>query len=491
VDGLLHSLLRRQLKRHFGEGTDVPVAWRPFVAAVDEAYRQSDLDRTMIERSLDLSSAELGQANARMRQAVTELQDAHAALESRVADRTRELTVANETLRQASLEQQRLEAQLRQAHKMEAIGRLAGGIAHDFNNLLIVIFGQVEVLLNTMTDHSTRASIGEIQQAAESAALLTRQLLAFSRQQTLTPTTLDINDLVRNTNVLLRRLIGEDIDLVAHLEFNVGTVRADVGQLQQVLLNLGVNARDAMPHGGRLTITTSSQAFEHGVATMGADVKPGAYVVLTVTDTGVGMDADVKARVFEPFFTTKSLNQGTGLGLATAYGIVKQSGGSIDVVSELGQGTTVRVLLPRVRAPHARVAPSSRPATPSGAGSILVVEDQDAVRRVICGRLERAGYAVLEAENGRAALHVAAEAPHIDLLVTDIVMPHMNGRALAVQLAKLRPTLKVMYMTGYIDDADITRDIRDGAHVLLQKPFTAETLLQAVQAVLAAPLPAA
>ena len=486
MDVPLHSLLRRQLKRCFGDQASIPAEWRVLISAVNEAYLQSDLDRTMLERSLDLSSEELSEANGRMRSAVTALQEARLELESRVGERTQELTVANETLRRASVEQRDLEERLRQAQKMEAIGRLAGGVAHDFNNLLTVIFGQSEWLLEEAANASSRAAIQEIQQAAESAASLTRQLLAFSRQQALTPTILDINELVRKTNLLLRRLISEDIELVTNLEFDVGMVCADAGQLQQVLLNLGVNARDAMPHGGRLTIATSSRIFEDGSVVADVGVKPGRYVVLTVEDTGIGMDADVRARIFEPFFTTKALNQGTGLGLATAYGIVQQSDGAIDVRSEPGQGTTFRVFLPRVSAPLQRSAPDER-RVPPGTGTILVVEDQDAVRRLVARRLRSAGYTVLEAPNGPSALQVASAASDIDLLLTDVVMPHMNGRTLAVELVRSRPLLKVLYMTGYIDDAEVTREIRGGAHPLLQKPFTTEALLHTVQALLAAP----
>ena len=469
MDEPLHSLLRRQLKRHHPDA--IPEEWRPFIAAVSQAYYQSDVDRQMLERSLDLSSEELGQANSQMRRAVAALQEARADLETRVDERTKALATA--------------ENRLRQAQKMEAIGRLAGGIAHDFNNLLTVIYGQAELLLEEELAEDTRGSVTEIRQAAESAASLTQQLLAFSRQQALALTVLDVNELVRSTNSLLRRLIGEDVELVAHLSPGVGMVRVDRGQFQQVLLNLGVNARDAMPQGGQLTIATANSVVDEHTS-QPTYIRPGSYVALTVSDTGIGMNEDVRARIFEPFFTTKSLNRGTGLGLATVYGIVKQSDGYIDVVSEPNQGATFNILLPQVDEsvqPHA--AASRR--TGTAVGCILVVEDQEPVRRVICQRLLQAGYNVLEAHNGPVALEIASAAAHIDLLLTDVVMPHMSGRTLAVRLANDRPLLKVLYMTGYSDDAEVAREIRDRSRPLLQKPFNADTLLHAVQSVLSEP----
>lgn len=479
----IHSLLRRQLKRHFGDPDAVPAEWRAFVDAVNQAYRQSDTDRLMIERSLDLSSEELGNANTQMRKAVDALQRAHLELESRVADRTRELTEANESLRRAHAEQLRLEDELRQAHKMEAVGRLAGGVAHDFNNLLVVIVGQAECLLRTDTNEDHRSSLREILQSAESAATLTRQLLVFSRRQMLSPTVLDLNALVKTTSVLLRRLIGEHIELAIDLGDDTGWVSADAGQLQQVLLNLGANARDAMPQGGRLTVSTSCRTVAAGGAV--SALAPGAYAVLTVTDTGVGMDAEVKAKIFEPFFTTKTQPHGTGLGLATAYGIVKQSNGHLDVTSEPGRGATFRAWLPRVAAPSTEAAPPDAPALKATAGVVLVAEDQEPVRRTIRGTLMHGGYEVVEAEDGEAALTLARSMPRVDVLLTDLVMPKLGGRALAAQLVSQRPDLKVIYMTGYANDAEVAREVREGSRALLTKPFRAATLLKAVQDVLA------
>ena len=480
MESSLHSLLRRQLRRHVGNPDTVPPEWQAFIDAVNQAYRQSDVDRLMIERSLDLSSEELSSANAHMREAVQALQQAHLELESRVAERTHELTEANESLRRASLEQRRLEEDLRQAHKMEAIGRLAGGIAHDFNNLLTVIFGQAESLLYMDMSAEARDGVREIQQSAESAADLTRQLLAFSRRQMLTPSVLDLNELVRTTSVLLRRLVGEHIELVLHLDAGAGRVCADAGKLQHVLLNLAANARDAMPNGGRLTVATRARVMPAGSATLA----PGPYALVTVTDTGVGMAADVKARIFEPFFTTKESPNGTGLGLATAYGIVRQSNGYLDVESEPGEGATFRIWLPQATQDVPELTPVMPAPRPQASGTILLAEDQEPVRRTLSRSLAHVGFTVFEAVDGVTALATAATLPHIDLLLTDLVMPKMGGRALAERLVELRPDLKVIYMTGYADDAEVAREIRDGSRGLLHKPFRVETLVTAVRAML-------
>ena len=476
----LHSLLRRQLRRHLPEPDAVPPEWRGFIEAVNQAYRQSDVDRLMIERSLDLSSEELSTTNAHMRDAVRALQQAHLELESRVAERTRELTEANASLRRASAEQQRLEEDLRQAHKMEAVGRLAGGVAHDFNNLLTVIFGQAEGLLHMDMSEEAREGVREILQSAESAAALTRQLLAFSRRQMLTPSVLDLNELVYTTSVLLRRLVGEHIDVTITLDPRAGRVCVDQGKLQQVLLNLAANARDAMPAGGRLTVATSTDVVADGSPTLA----PGTYALVTVTDTGVGMASDVQARIFEPFFTTKDNPHGTGLGLATAYGIVRQSDGDLDVESVPGAGATFRVWLPQVEQEAPVVEPPAAAPRPQTSGVVLLAEDQEPVRRTLGRLLTHVGFDVFDAADGVEALALAETLPHIDLLLTDLVMPHMGGRALAEQLVERRPEVKVIYMTGYANDTDVEREIRDGSRRLLHKPFTSDVLISSVRSLL-------
>src|SRR5881392_1254098 len=376
---------------------------------------------------------------------------------------------AEEALRQS-------EVQLRQAQKMEAVGRLAGGVAHDFNNLLTVITSYSDLLLEDLASNDPkRDDVGQIRQAAEGAAALTRQLLAFSRQQVLEPKVLDVRAIVAGTEKLLRRLIGADVQLATSLASDLGAVKADPGQLEQIIINLAVNARDAMPGGGRLSIEAANLEQVEG--------RPGRYVLLAVSDTGIGMDEQTKARIFEPFFTTKESGKGTGLGLATVYGIVKQAGGFIWVYSEPGRGTSFKVYLPRVDEPAepevARPAPGE---VRGGTETVLVVEDAASVRMVTRQVLERHGYAVLEAPNGDTALRLAAKhhGP-IDLLLTDVVMPGLSGRQLAEQLAQLRPSMKVLYVSGYGENAVVHHGILEPGVAYLQKPFTPETLARRVR----------
>jgi PAS domain S-box-containing protein len=390
----------------------------------------------------------------------------------------------------------RLEQQFFQAQKMEAVGRLAGGVAHDFNNLLTAILGSTDLLLETLpSDHPGREDGLETRKAALRAADLTRQLLAFSRQQVLAPQVLNLNDVVANMDRMLRRLLGEDIDLRTLLRDDVGAVRADPGQLEQVVMNLAVNARDAMPRGGTLTIETTNVALDETYATEHSVVVPGAYVMLAVSDTGTGMDAATKTRAFEPFFTTKPKGKGTGLGLATVYGIVKQSGGYIWVYSEPGQGTTFKTYLPRVDAP---MEPPSAAPVPTGSlrGSetILVVEDQEQVRKLTSKMLEARGYHVLLAASGPEALRIGSQweagrlaersAKDIDLLVTDVVMPGMSGREVALLLAPAHPRMKVLYVSGYPDESIALHGVLESGLAFLQKPFTAEALARKVREVL-------
>ncbi len=385
-------------------------------------------------------------------------------------------------------EKRSLEAQLLHSQKMESMGRLAGGVAHDFNNLLGIITGYSELLRKRVTaDPRLVKYADDIVKAAERAAGLTRQLLAFSRKQILQPRILDLNTAVAETEKMLRRLIGEDIQLVTVLDEQVGPVRADPGQMDQVLMNLAVNARDAMPRGGRLMIETGNVVLDQAYARQHAGVEPGRYVMLAVSDTGHGMTADVRNRIFEPFFTTKDPGRGTGLGLATVHGIVKQSGGHIWVYSEPGHGTTFKIYLPRTDAPGLGVeAPApAQIELPRGSETILLVEDEASLRELVRECLEASGYRVLEASHGTAALEVGERHPgRIDLLMTDVVMPGMSGRELAEHVRVPRPEIRTLYMSGYTDDAVVLHGVLAEDMALLQKPFTAAELARRVRDVL-------
>ena len=383
-------------------------------------------------------------------------------------------------------ERRHLEKQLLQAQKMEAVGRLAGGVAHDFNNLLTVIASYTDLLLQDLESSAQRADVEEIRRASERATDLTRQLLAFSRTQVLQPTTLSVNTVVTNIEKMLARLIGADIELTTTLATDVGSVSADAGQLEQVIMNLVVNARDAMPDGGRITIETADVELAPTDSAKGRAVPPGAYVMLAVSDTGHGMTSDVLAHVFEPFFTTKGAGKGTGLGLSTVYGIVRQSGGDVWVYSEVGQGTTFKVYLPRVdtlaTAPHAE-PPAA--ASPRGAETILLADDDDALRTLACRVLRAQGYTVLEARNGRDAIELCSNhSGPIDLILSDIVMPELGGRGLAEGIATTRPHARVLLMSGYTDDDVLRRALVDRRTEFLQKPFTPSVLAKRVRDVL-------
>jgi PAS domain S-box-containing protein len=400
---------------------------------------------------------------------------------------------AEDALRESEQAREDLEAQLRQAQKMEAVGRLAGGVAHDFNNLLTVIRGRSDLLLHRLgADDPLRRHVLLLQQTSERAAALTQQLLAFSRKQMLQPRVLDLNAVVEGMTTMLRRLIGEHIDLDIRLDPELGTVKADPGQLEQVILNLAVNARDAMPQGGRLGIGTANAALDEAFARRHPGARPGAFVRLQVADTGIGMDAEVLAHLFEPFFTTKTVGQGTGLGLATVYGIVKQSGGYIQVDSAPGRGATFAIYLPRV-ADTGEAREGRGPGAPSARGSetILLVEDEDAVRELGREILEMHGYTVLEAPHGAQALVVSdRHAGPIHLMVTDVVMPHMSGRELVERVAPERPDMRILYVSGYTDDAVIREGMLQPGSPFLQKPFTPDALARRVREVLDAPRPA-
>jgi PAS domain S-box-containing protein len=375
--------------------------------------------------------------------------------------------------KQAEEERSRLEQRLRQAQKMESVGRLAGGVAHDFNNHLTVINGYCDMLLESLDPQDPLAQeLGEIRAAGDRAAALTQQLLAFSRKQIVERKPIVVNQVVEEFGRLARRLIGDDIDVVTELDPALGVVMADRGQMHQVLMNLAVNARDAMPGGGRITVRTENADLDQTDPEM-QDRKPGRYVLLTVRDTGAGMGPEILQKIFEPFFTTKPMGVGTGLGLATVYGIVEQSGGFIRVASQVGNGTTFRIYLPRIagNAQETDVRPAA-PLPASGHETVLVVEDQAEVRKLAMAILSKNGYRLLEASNGPEALELAAGFPGvIDLLVTDVVMPGMTGRELAGRLQTARPALKVLYTSGYSSDVIARQGMLDPGVVYLSKPF--------------------
>jgi signal transduction histidine kinase len=398
-----------------------------------------------------------------------------------VAHATRAFDRMRKALQKNEVEKQQLEDQLRQSQKMEALGRLAGGVAHDFNNLLTVIKGHSELITDRVSlADPVSASGDQIRKAADRAATLTRQMLAFSRRQALQPKVLNLNVLVEDIGKLLKRLIPEDIEVIFRAEESLGRVKADASQLEQVLLNLTLNARDAMPQGGQLTIETQNVTVDAELARIRPSVESGEYVQLAVTDTGTGMDAETKAHIFEPFFTTKESGKGTGLGLATVYGVVKQTGGFIFVDTELGVGSRFEIYLPRVHekietAQVIRSSPARKPATQT----VLLAEDEDEVRALTGDFLTSAGYRVLTAEDGVRALQIAQNDSTIDILVTDVVMPRMRGPELAKRLIRLRPRLKVVYVSGYLEPHETDGDFLKEAF-FLNKPFSRETLVNQI-----------
>jgi PAS domain S-box-containing protein len=392
-------------------------------------------------------------------------------------------------------ERRALEQQLRQSQKMEAVGRLAGGIAHDFNNLLMVISGYSEFLLERLGgEPHLRGPAQEIASASERASSLTRQLLAFSRKQMLAPRIVNLNDIATENLKMLTRMIGEDIDLVMTPGENLWSVRADAGQIEQVIMNLAVNARDAMPSGGKLTIETSNVTFDEEYARMHAPSLPGDYVMVSISDTGAGMDPDTQQHIFEPFFTTKG-PKGTGLGLSTVYGIVKQSGGYIWVFSEVGRGTTFKIYLPRVASTGETAAlvvtKTELQKVEPGTETILLVEDEANLRYLARQYLEKQGYRVIEAADGAVAMQIAvAHEGVIHLLLTDVIMPGMNGRELSQRISEIRPNVKVLYMSGYTENVIGQDGMLDAGVRLLQKPFNLRDLKSKVREVLdATPTP--
>jgi len=382
----------------------------------------------------------------------------------------------------------KLEAQFLQAQKMETIGNFAGGVAHDFNNLMTVVLSYAELLAEELEPGDPmRVDLGEIRSAGLRATGLTRQLLAFSRRQVLQPKVVELGEIVAGMENMLRRLIGEDVELATSCAAQLGKVLVDPGQIEQVIMNLAVNARDAMPQGGMLTIETKAVALDEPFAAEHAGIHPGTHVMLAVSDTGTGIDKATQARMFEPFFTTKERGKGTGLGLATVFGIVQQSGGTIWVYSEPGKGTTFKLYFPvaeHAEPPRASVAPAAR-ATLHGTETILLVEDEEAVRTLIRTILTKYGYNVLAAQNvGDAFLLCDQHPAKIDLLLTDVVMPRMSGRQLAERLSPIRPDMKVLYMSGYTDDAVVRHGVLEATLAFIQKPITPEPLARKIRAVL-------
>jgi len=447
----------------------------------------------LLERLLQDPAAVL-RADFRVRQKGGLWRDLDVVMANRLADphvRALVVTYRDVTDRKRAEESLRVaDERLRGVQKMEAVGRLAAGVAHDFNNLLTAILGSTDLLLESLpADHPGHEDALETRRAAMRAADLTRQLLAFSRQQVLAPRVLDVNDVVRDVERLLRRLIGEDVELRIVPASELAAVQADASQLEQVLVNLAVNARDAMPRGGILTIQTANVVLDDAYVASQPLVTAGDYVMIAVSDTGTGMNAVTRVRVFEPFFTTKERGKGTGLGLATAYGIVKQSGGYIWVYSELGIGTTFKVYLPRVVGPAEPLATTPVATGPlRGSETILVVEDQAEVRTLIRKMLEARGYRVLTAEHGPAALQIAAlHSGPIHLLLSDVVMPGMSGRELSLTLSATRTTMRTLYLSGYTDESIVHHGVLAAGVAFLQKPFTADGLAQKVREVLGAP----
>lgn len=401
-----------------------------------------------------------------------ELRTVQADLETRVAERTSELMKAHD--------------QMRQVQKMEAIGTLAGGVAHDFNNLLTVICGCTDMLLAEGLQHEEATDLlQQVHASGIRAAALTRQLLAFSRQQVLDPRLIDVNVMVADADKLLQRLIGEDVSLITRLQPALPRIKADPGQIEQIVLNLAVNARDAMPQGGQLTIETSTVTLAEAPGTAHQRIPPGDYVVMTVTDTGIGMDEATRARIFEPFFTTKGVGKGTGLGLSSVFGIVKQSGGHIWVYSEVGSGTSFKIYLPVAAGPGESPSSARDHVMPTGTETVLVAEDEPAVREFTVLALRSLGYTVIECANGTDAISRSRAYPaHIDILVSDVVMPGLGGRLAADAIVAQRPDIKVLFLSGYTDDSVVRHGILEDDVAFLQKPFTRQALAAKVREVL-------
>jgi two-component system cell cycle sensor histidine kinase/response regulator CckA len=455
IDATTHAALESPVAKALRDGTVATLGNGVHLVVKDGA-----------EIPIDDSAAPIRDAQDRIRGAVLVFRD--------ISRRLR----AEESLRKT-------EAQLRQAQKLEAIGRLAGGVAHDLNNLMTVVLGCGEMLLEELAPEDPhRRLVTEMKDAGSRATALVRQLLAFGRQQVLVPAVIDLNELISGTVQMIRRVIGAQITVLTNPDHTIGRVRVDRGQMEQVIVNLAINARDAMPEGGVLTFKTRRAVLDAGHWEEAPDVQPGRYTMLSILDTGSGMDSETRAHIFEPFFTTKPTGEGTGLGLATVYGIVKQSGGYIYVDSEPLRGTTFRIYLPEVDDPATAIAAPESSRLIPGTGTILLVEDNDGVRALARWILQKAGYTVLEAEDGEAALRLYEHHPGIDLLLTDAIMPHVGGRALVKRFAAAQPKLKVMLMSGYTADEILRHDVQGLKVPFLRKPFSPRELTLAVHRVL-------
>lgn len=431
----------------------------------------------LVNRQLEAEVRERRAAEERVRQVNDDL-------ERRVAARTAELAQTVDELRREIARREEVERELVQSQKMEAVGRLAGGVAHDFNNLLTVILGYGEILREQLqTDPEALESADEILRAGQRASALTGQLLAFSRRQIAVPRVFDLNQAVEQMQKMLRRVIGEDIELVIHTASELGAIVADPSHIDQVIMNLAVNSRDAMPDGGKLILETANVSLTHEYVGKYLNIQPGSYVMLAVSDTGTGMDEATQSRIYEPFFTTKGPGKGTGLGLSIVYGIVKQAGGEIMVNSELGHGTVFKIYFPmsdEVPEEPSDIGPSRRG---QGTGTILLVEDEDQVRSLTSSILSRHGYRVLAAASGAEALQIARDhSEPIHLLLTDVVMPGMNGAVLAQEMRALRPEIRILYMSGYTDASITGEAVFAGDVAYIEKPFTSAALQQKVQA---------
>ena len=446
-----------------------------------------DINATLLERSIrySIQRKQAEETQSSLREA---LRRVNVDLERMIDERTAELRTINEQLQEEILERKQLEEQFLQAQKMEAIGQLAGGVAHDFNNLLTPILAYTQMAMEELpSSDPLRTKLEEIEKAGERAANLTRQLLAFSRREIVEPRVVNLNDLILNMDKMLRRLIGEDLELITLCDPELGLVKVDPGHIEQILMNLAVNARDAMQDGGKLTIKTTNSEPDKEDLRRGSGVTAAKYVTLTVSDTGTGIADEVKAQIFDPFFTTKEVGKGTGLGLSTCYGIVEQNGGEIQVDSKPGEGATFKIHLPRVHgAVESAMYSNEHGTVDAGTETVLLVEDDLSVKAAVAEILSDSGYSVLEAANGVEALSVALHwvGNEIHLLLTDMVMPLMGGKELARRFRALHPEASVIYTSGYMDDATLRQGIMERDTEFIQKPLTPAVLTRKIREVL-------